>query len=252
MDKQTIDGVPRDDLELFMVYGTLTDESRAAGDRLRALLDKEVSGDSRAPQPQGEPVAWVHPDYLKPGALGFEASVCRLSTSQVPLYAEHPAPVAQKYDETLLPFVALMRKELHANDGKGDRPGWLSMTTDTCLLEIIYHFGKLQASVKRGDEDGIREYAADVANMCMMLVDICGLFGLTEQPAPVAMVTTMQAELAQAKRQLAACAEQIEEQQQRLTAADDLLRRARAVIEDRGWAELERDIAKFFKPQVKG
>ena len=43
--------------------------------------------------------------------------------------------------------------------------------------------------------------------------------------------------------------------QQRLTAADerndeaiDLLRRARAVIEDGGWADLERDIAKFLKP----
>lgn len=43
--------------------------------------------------------------------------------------------------------------------------------------------------------------------------------------------------------------------QERLTAADerndeaiDLLRRARAVIEGGGWADLERDIAKFFKP----
>ncbi|CRN02157.1 hypothetical protein [Pseudomonas sp. 34 E 7] len=43
--------------------------------------------------------------------------------------------------------------------------------------------------------------------------------------------------------------------QQRLTAANerndlaiDLIRRARAVIEGGGWADLERDIAKFFKP----
>lgn len=90
-------------------------------------------------------------------------------------YAEQPAPVAQKYDDTLLPFFAMMRKELHANVGKGDRPGWLSMSSDTCLLEIIYHFGKLQKAVKSRDGDGIREYAADVANMSMMLVDICGL-----------------------------------------------------------------------------
>lgn len=47
--------------------------------------------------------------------------------------------------------------------------------------------------------------------------------------------------------------------QQRLTAADerddeaiDLLRRARAVIEGGGWADLERDIAKFFKPAEGG
>lgn len=89
------------------------------------------------------------------------------------LYAAPVALEPDKYDCDLLPFVRLMRKELHANAGKGDRAGWLAMSTDTALLEIIYHFGKLQASVKRGDEDGIREYAADVANMCMMLVDIC-------------------------------------------------------------------------------
>lgn len=88
--------------------------------------------------------------------------------------------VAQKYDDTLLPFVALMRKELHSNDSKGDRPGWLSMSADTCLLEIIYHFGKLQASVKRGDGDGMSEYGADVANMCMMLLDICGVLSLVD------------------------------------------------------------------------
>lgn len=95
-----------------------------------------------------------------------------------------PAPVAvmtEKYDDVLVPFLALMRKELHANSGKGDRPGWLAMSSDTALLEIIYHFGKLQASVKRGDEDGIREYAADVANMCMMLVDICACIYKVEE-----------------------------------------------------------------------
>ena len=47
--------------------------------------------------------------------------------------------------------------------------------------------------------------------------------------------------------------------QQRLTAAGerndeaiDLLRRARAVIEGGGWADLESDIAKFFKPAEGG
>ncbi|ALQ01443.1 hypothetical protein [Pseudomonas brassicacearum] len=103
---------------------------------------------------------------------------------------EPVATLARKYDDTLLPFVALMRKELHANADKGDRPGWLSMSADTCLLEIIYHFGKLQASVKRGDGDGMAEYGADVANMCMMLLDICGVINLVqhaEQPAPVAV-----------------------------------------------------------------
>lgn len=101
------------------------------------------------------------------------------------------ATLAKKYDDTLLPFLALMRKELHANSGKGDRPGWLSMSADACMLEIIYHFGKLQTSVKRGDGDGMAEYGADVANLCMMLLDICGVINLVqhaEQPAPVEVV----------------------------------------------------------------
>ena len=44
-----------------------------------------------------------------------------------------------KYDNVLEPFMALMEKELHANSGKGDRPGWLSMPTSTATLEIYYH-----------------------------------------------------------------------------------------------------------------
>ena len=83
-----------------------------------------------------------------------------------------------KYDEVLKPFLAMMEKELHANAGKGDRLGWLGMTAGECLLEIYYHLGKLQKAVKNGDGDGICEYAADVANMSMMLTDICGALGL--------------------------------------------------------------------------
>jgi len=82
-----------------------------------------------------------------------------------------------KYADVLNPFFAMMEQELHANAGKGDRPGWLSMSPGQCLLEIYYHIGKLQKAVKDGSEAGISEYAADVANMSMMLVDICGLLG---------------------------------------------------------------------------
>lgn len=85
-----------------------------------------------------------------------------------------------KYGEVLEPFVALMEAELHANAGKGDRPGWLSMTPAVGMLEIYYHTSKLQKAVKDGDIDRIREHAADVANMSMMMVDICG--GLDVQP----------------------------------------------------------------------
>lgn len=126
-----------------------------------------------------EPACYVVKDrwgvnaYLEEGSEALKIRRRLGFTDEIPLYTSPPAPVAEKYDDVLNPFVALMRKELHANADKGDRPGWLLMSSDTALLEIIYHFGKLQASVKRGDEDGIREYAADVANMCMMLTDVC-------------------------------------------------------------------------------
>ncbi|WP_374979259.1 hypothetical protein PSGK_21225 [Pseudomonas solani] len=80
-----------------------------------------------------------------------------------------------KYNQVLLPFLKMMETELHANAGKGDRPGWLAMDRNTALLEIFYHLGKLQKALKDSNPDGILEHAADVANMSMMLVDICGL-----------------------------------------------------------------------------
>jgi hypothetical protein len=88
-----------------------------------------------------------------------------------------PAPVQaeqDKFDEVLLPFLTLMRKELHANTGKGDRPGWLQMDASTALLEVYHHLAKLQKAVRNNDGPGILEYAADVANMSMMVLDICG------------------------------------------------------------------------------
>ncbi len=87
--------------------------------------------------------------------------------------AQHSVP--GKYDDVLLPFLKSMEHELHANTGKGDRPGWLQMDRKTALLEIYYHLGKLQKATKGNDTAGIVEYAADVANMSMMLVDVCGL-----------------------------------------------------------------------------
>ena len=56
---QTIDGVPRELLERLLTVAS--PDSTTANpawyvEELRALLDKEVSGDSRAPQHQGEPL----------------------------------------------------------------------------------------------------------------------------------------------------------------------------------------------------
>lgn len=94
------------------------------------------------------------------------------------------AVLSGKYGDVLRPFVIAMDKELHANAGKGDRPGWLRMTPETALLEIYYHLSKLQKAVRDDNGPGIQEYAADVANMSMMLLDICGGLALIEYTAP--------------------------------------------------------------------
>lgn len=96
-----------------------------------------------------------------------------------------PLPVREgtKYDDVLLPFLSLMRKELHANSRKGDRPGWLAMDANTALLEVYWHAAKLSAAVKNNDCPAIMEHSADVANMAMMVLDICGGLAFVELPS---------------------------------------------------------------------
>lgn len=86
-----------------------------------------------------------------------------------------PEPALTEYDIVLQAFLPLMFNELRANDGKGGRRNWLSMSRQDCLLELHYHLAKLQKATLDDAPSGIREHAADVANMSMMLVDICGL-----------------------------------------------------------------------------
>lgn len=105
---------------------------------------------------------WIPPEYFR---NDWVSDVCRF------LRGDDPQP----YDDVLLPFLSLMRAELHANAHKGDRPGWLTMDSKTAILEVFYHMGKLHQAVHRGEAACIKEYAADVANMYMMLVDVCGL-----------------------------------------------------------------------------
>ena len=104
------------------------------------------------------------------------------------LFGRLPQPatavIDAKYDDVLLPFARLMANELHANAGKGDRPGWLQMSAAVAMLEIYHHAAKLQKAVKDGGGDAIREHAADVANMAMMLLDVCGGLDMTEQRQP--------------------------------------------------------------------
>jgi len=100
-----------------------------------------------------------------------------LSKAREDAQTEQQTALSGKYGNVLVPFVAFMDAELHANASKGDRPGWLSMSPDVALLEIYWHTAKLSAAVKNRDAARIREHSADVANMAMMLLDVCG--GLT-------------------------------------------------------------------------
>lgn len=86
-----------------------------------------------------------------------------------PLYALE----RRKYDDTLLPFLAMMRKELHANSHKGDREGWLKMSVREAVDEVTHHFGKLANAAEARDVPQVEEYSADLANCAMMLLDAC-------------------------------------------------------------------------------
>lgn len=71
--------------------------------------------------------------------------------------------------ECLHRFFARMVEELAANDGKGNRPGWLSMNRKEAMGEIGWHLAKLQVAAKAFEADDapaglVLEYAADVAN----------------------------------------------------------------------------------------
>lgn len=132
-------------------------------------------------QPAAEPVAWQHRVTAGPQtgwslwAPGRGKEWAEHYTVEVrPLYAVAPTPPA-KYDDTLLPFLALMRNELHANSHKGDREGWLRLTLEQALDEIRHHHDKLVIPVMNHDREAIREHAADVANCAMMLADIAGV-----------------------------------------------------------------------------
>jgi len=161
----------------------LTDEF---GEPVTQILDKLLSELSNACEDleSGKPAAFALP-FIREATEYGKAARDALESTSVP-DARIP-PLSGKYGDVLAPFVAMMERELHANASKGDRPGWLKMTPAIGMLEIYYHAAKLQKAVKDGNASGIREYAADVANIAMMLVDVCG-----ELPAVSTQDTTVQ------------------------------------------------------------
>lgn len=85
-------------------------------------------------QHQIEPVAWVHPVYLKPGAIGFEASVTRLADAQVPLYT-HADPGE----------VERLRKE---NDAVRLQAGGMQMELDELRAQLAERDALLERALR--------------------------------------------------------------------------------------------------------
>lgn len=77
----------------------------------------------------------------------------------------------------LPPFAQRMAAELQANSHKGH---WRGSDEAALFNEVLYHVDKLRRALFRGEGNPL-EYAADVANICMMLVDNRGLL---QQPDP--------------------------------------------------------------------
>ncbi|HBO2025608.1 hypothetical protein ABMZ20_01090 [Pseudomonas aeruginosa] len=177
------EGLPQDAIDGGWTVQGIRGYAKRLEDQLKAALARVAELESKlAELEKQEPIGWWAQYCETPmrrmvhwGAKGPECT----SEEFHPFYAapfvkaQHRVP--GKYDEVLLPFLKSMEHEMHANAGKGDRPGWLQMDRRTALLEIYYHLAKLQKATKDNDPAGIVEYAADVANMSMMLVDVCGL-----------------------------------------------------------------------------
>jgi hypothetical protein len=87
-------------------------------------------------------------------------------------------PNYELYEALVAEFGKRMIEELAANHTKGDRDlpnGWLNMTSKELLNEIYYHVGKLQEACRHQDVERIKEFSADVANMCLMMHDCWSL-----------------------------------------------------------------------------
>jgi hypothetical protein len=74
----------------------------------------------------------------------------------------------EPYAEKLLWFADLMQCELLANAHKEH---WLNRSAPDLLQEITKHVNKLHTAYADGDNEKIKEHAADVGNCAMMLLD---------------------------------------------------------------------------------
>ena len=71
-------------------------------------------------------------------------------------------------------FAQAMDRELRANRNKGGPAAWREDGSQRMLTELTYHQGKLANAVQRGNVHEVLEFAADVANLAMMVADAHG------------------------------------------------------------------------------
>jgi hypothetical protein len=62
--------------------------------------------------------------------------------------------------------------QLEANQHKGDRLNWVNLDSQELIKEVHYHTDKLQIAINNQDKVKIAEYAADVANLVGMIMDV--------------------------------------------------------------------------------
>ena len=94
-----------------------------------------------------------------------------------------PQPHMPKEDRQRLvdAFAELMKKELEDNVDKGD---WRRMSLGEALFEIRYHLEKTEMAVENKDREHTIEYAVDVANQAMILLDVLGYIDVPPRPEP--------------------------------------------------------------------
>ena len=92
-----------------------------------------------------------------------------------------------KYVPVMTAFYREMIREMDANQHKST---WKGLGVEGALADLHYHVSKLDWAVRhRFDADGdvdarfkrrdeVREFAADVGNLCAMLLDNAGLLGI--------------------------------------------------------------------------
>ena len=82
--------------------------------------------------------------------------------------------------ESVLRFAQMMEERLAANDHKG---GWANETPDWLAARIVEECGELLGALAQNQAVG--EECADIANLAMMVADVCGeLEALVNPPMP--------------------------------------------------------------------